>query len=188
MIKIAIFDIETWDLAADFGPLLCASVLSQEPGRKDKMITLRQDALLREGAAEDMTDDRELCLALRDLLEEHDLSVGYFSKGFDIPHLRTRLVLHGERPLKEMLHYDPIWFVKGWRGLKPMSAKMKHVTKFFGFEEKPEVAPEVWLKARGGNRKAMDEVCGRCQDDVRITAKIAQEILRLGLPKTLQRY
>ncbi len=47
---------------------------------------------------------------------------------------------------------------------------MKHVAEFFGAEKKPDVAPETWMKAKAGNRKAMNEVVERCEADVRITA------------------
>lgn len=152
------------------------------------MKTFRQDAYVRRKKARDMTDDRALLVDLRDHLEQHHVLSGWFSKGFDIPHLRTRLVLHGERPLKELLHLDCIWQYKGWRGIRPRSAKMKHVTAFFGFEEKPDVPAEVWLKARTGNKKAIDEVVDRCEADVRITRQLAEKTLELGLTKNISRY
>jgi hypothetical protein len=152
------------------------------------MKTFRQDSYVRRKKAKDMTDDRQLCVDVRDYLETFHLTCGWFSKGFDISHLRTRLVLAGERPLKEILHMDPIWHYKGWRGLKPRSSKMKHVTAFFGFEEKPDVPAEIWLKARTGNKKAIDIVADRCEADVRITRQLAEKTLDLGLTKNISRY
>lgn len=181
--KVAVFDLETWDLVPEFGPILCASVLSGE-----EMTSFRQDSYLRRKLAEDMTDDRQLCLDVRDFLEEHHITVGWFSKGFDLTHLRTRLILHGERPLKQMLHMDPCFAYRGWRGARPKSSKLKHVAEFYGFEEKPEVGAEVWLKARGGNKKAMDVVQNRCEADVRITAEIAAKTLENGLMKNITFY
>lgn len=185
MLKIAVFDIETWDLGAEFGPLVCASVLLLP---ENKMVTFRQDSYLRRKKAADMTDDRALLCDLRDLLDSRHLSIGWFSKGFDRPHINTRLAMHGECMLKAQLHIDPIWYYKGWRGLKTKTAKLKHVSEFFHFEEKPEVPPEVWLKARGGNRKAIDEVVERCEADTRITAQIAKRTLDLGLVRNIQIY
>ena len=183
--KIAYFDLETWDLSPEFGPIVCASVLTLP---EDRMITFRQDEYVRRGEAEDLQDDRQLCLDLRDLLEQHHITCGYFSKGFDLAHLRTRLVLNGERPLAEQLHFDPIWFWKGWRGLRPRSSKMKHVTAFLDFEQKPDVPAEVWLKARLGNRQAIDEVVDRCEADVRITRAIAEKTIEMGFGKNIGRY
>ena len=183
--RIAYWDIETHDLVAPFGPLLCASVLSLPD---DKMRSFRMDTYIRSGKAEDMTDDRQLCIDLRDYLEEHHITAGYFSKGFDISHLRSRLVLHGERPLKEQLHLDPIWYFKGWRGLKFGSAKMKWVAEYLGLEPKPDVPAMVWLKARAGNRSAIREVVDRCEADVRITRAIAEHAADLGFVKNIGRY
>lgn len=183
--KTAIWDLETWDLKPQFGPILAASVLDTS---SNKMKTFRIDKYLKSKQAVDMTDDRQLCVDLRDHLEEFHVTVGWFSKGFDLTHLRSRLVLHGERPLREHLHLDCIWYFKGWRGLRPMSSKMKHVAEFFGIEKKPEVEPETWMKAKGGNKKAMDEVCKRCEADVRITHTLTEKAIELGLVKNISRY
>ena len=183
--KICFWDLECWDLKPTFGPLLCVSVLDESTG---KMKTFRIDQYIRKGLAEDMTDDRQLCLDVRDHLETFQITVGWFSKGFDMAFLRTRLVMHGDRPLREHLHLDCIWFYKGWRGLKPMSASMKNVAKFLKLEEKPDVAPDVWMSAKGGNKKAIDEVCNRCEADVRITKAITDKSFELGLVKNIQRY
>jgi uncharacterized protein YprB with RNaseH-like and TPR domain len=183
--RIAYWDEETWDLSPQFGPVICISVLDSGT---NKMKTFRIDDYVKKGKAADLTDDRELCIDVRDYLETFHMTAGWFSKGFDIAHFRTRLVLNGERPLKEMLHMDCIWYFRGWRGLKPMSSKMKHVAEFFGLEKKPDVAPEVWMKAKGGNKKALDEVCDRCEADVRITQAITEKALDLGLVKNISRY
>lgn len=183
--RICYFDCEAWDLSPEFAPILCISVLSLPDG---EMTTFRQDKYLKRGDAEDMTDDRALCMDARDFIEEHHISCGYFSKGYDLSLIRSRLAYHDERPLKEMMHFDPIWGFKGWRGIKPKSSKMKHVAEFFGFEQKPEVESETWLKARGGNKKAMDIVVDRCEADVRITRQIAEKCIELNLLKNITRY
>lgn len=183
--RLAIWDIETWDLKPQFGPIMCASVLDKMTG---KMKSFRIDSYVKKGLADDLVDDHALVVDLRDYLESFDITSGWFSKGFDITHLRSRLVMHGERPFKEMLHLDCIWFYKGWRGIRPMSSKMKHVAEFLDLERKPDVAPEVWMKAKGGNKKAIDEVVERCEADVRITDAINDRSFQLGLVKNIQRY
>lgn len=183
--KTCSWDIETWSLKPQFGPILAASVMDCSTG---KMLSFRQDLYVRKGLAEDMTDDTQLCLDLRDYLETFHCTVGYFSKGFDISHLRTRLVEFGERPLKKMHHIDLIWYYKGWRGLKPMSSSMRSVAKFFKMEQKPEVEPEVWMKAKAGNKKALSEVVERCEADVRITNAILLKSFELDLIGSIQKY
>lgn len=186
--KIAYWDIETWDLSAPFGPLLCASVLCLEPGKKEQMITLRQDVYVRQGLAEDMLDDKQLCIDLRELLDQQHLHAGWFSKGFDITHVNSRLAIHGERRLQSKLHMDCIWYYKGWRGLRFQTSKMKHVAEALGLERKPDVEAETWMQARAGRKKAMDEVVDRCEADVRITRQISERTLATGLVKNLGVY
>lgn len=183
--RIAYWDLETWDLSPQFGPILCASILDSGTG---EMTTFRVDDYKRKKKSMDMTDDHALCVDVRDHLETFHMTVGWFSKGFDLAHLRTRLVLNGERPLREMLHVDAIWHFKGWRGLKPMSSKMKHVAEFLQLEKKPDVEPAVWMAAKGGNRKAMNEVAERCEADVRITQAITERAIELGLVKNISQY
>ena len=183
--KIAYWDLETWDLSPQFGPIICASVMDDTT---DKMKSFRIDKYIKKGLAEDMTDDKQLVIDLRDELEKYHVTAGWYSKGFDMAFLRTRLIMHGERPLRKHFHLDCIWHYKGWRGIKPMSSKMKHVAEFFGMEQKPDVAPSVWMAAKGGNKKALDEVVDRCEADVRITRAITEKTFDLDLVGTIQKY
>ena len=184
--KIAYWDLEAHDLNASFAPLLCGSIYGLP---EQKMITFRQDQMVKIGAAEDMTDDRALCIAIRDKLEEYHITCGWFSKGYDIPLLNSRLVKWGEEPMKSLLHLDGIWFFKGWRGLKPMSAKLKHVAEFLEVgKHKPDVHPDVWLKARQGDKTAMDEVVHRCEEDTDITRLCIEKALDMNLVRNIQRY
>lgn len=183
--KACVFDLETWDLSPQFGPILVASVLDLQTG---KMRSFRQDAYVKAKKAEDMADDKQLCVDVRDHLETFDLLIGWYSKGFDVAHFRTRLVLAGERPLRKHFHIDPCWCYKGWRGLKPKSGSLDSVSKFFGLEPKPEVLPEVWMRAKAGNKKAMDEAVERCEADTRITAAVYQKTLELDLIQNVSKY
>ena len=177
--KLAYYDLETWDLSPEFGPLLCVSALCVDITKwTKKMVSLRQDTYVRKGLAEDMTDDRQLAIDARDMLENHHLISAFYGKGFDSSFLNTRLIYHGERKVKSTLYFDPHWAHKGWRGIKPKSGSLKNVAAFYGFEEeKFDVSPETWLKARGGNKKAMDLVQKRCESDVRLLAFVGHMTL-----------
>lgn len=184
--RIGYWDLETSDLNPDFGRLVCASVLSLPD---ETMVTLRQDDYVRRKKAKNMADDRRLAVDIRDLLETFHITSGWFSKGFDISFLNTRLVANGERTLSPGLHLDGVWYVKGWRGLKPLSGKLKHVAVFFGLDErKPEIDPQVWVAARSGDRDAMDEVCNRCEMDVLLTRSVTEKILDARVVSNIQRY
>ena len=184
--RIAYYDIETHDLKAPFGPLLCASVLSLPD---EKMVTFRQDIYVKKKKAKSMIDDRALLVDLRDFLEEHHITCGYFSKGFDQAHIRSRLIIHGERPLAKKFHFDPIWGYKGWRGVSFGSAGMKTVAKYVpGCETKPDVSSDIWMAARVGDKEAMEEVIERCESDVRNTRAIAEHCIENQLLANITTY
>lgn len=183
--KIAVWDIETHDLSSPFGPLICASVF--DPATEE-MVSFRQDEYVRKKIAEDMIDDAALCVALRDFLNDFHIHITFYGKGFDVPHLNSRLALNGERRLDPAWHLDVCWAFKGWRGLKFQTGKMKHVAEALGLEQKPSVPPEVWMEAKAGRKKAMNEVVERCEADARITAQIAEYVADNDLLKSIQRY
>ena len=178
---LAVFDLETTDLSADFGRLLCGSILSYP---SMEMRTFRYDDYNK-----DPHDDRLLACDIRDHLERHHITCGYYSKGFDVPFINTRLLVHGERRLAQGLHIDPIWFYRGWRGMKVRSSKMKVIAKVLKLDEqKMDVPDEVWINARHGDKDAMDIICERCESDVRVTMKILCHCLDNRLMKSIQTY
>lgn len=177
---IATFDLETTNLKGDIGRLLCGSILSY-PAME--MVTYRIDDY---GCK--YSDDRQLAVDIRDHIEKHNISCGWFSKGFDITFLNTRLVQNGERPMNRMLHVDPIWYFRGYRGLKPRSSKMSVVAEFFDIERKQDVDVKVWIDASAGDREALDILVDRCESDVRITSELMQQAFDLGLVRNIQMY
>lgn len=183
--KIATWDCEAWDLSPEFAPILCISIQDVHTG---EIITLRQDEYVADGRAVDMTHDHLLVRDARDMLEQYDMTYGWYSKGYDIQLLNTRLARWGERLMESRLHVDGTWYFRGWRGLKTKTSKLKDVSKFFGFEPKPEVEPQIWLSARVGNKEAMDEIVERCEADTRITTVCIEQAIKLGLVKNIQRY
>lgn len=182
--RICTWDLETSGLEGDVGRILCGSILDHQSG---KMVSYRNDRILQKKS---MADDGEIARRIRDHLEKFHITIGWFSKGFDIAFLNTRLVKAGHKPLRSHLHLDPIWVCKGWRGLKPRSAKMAVMSEFFNLpERKPGVDVDVWIEAAlGGSRKAMDELVERCEADVRITQQLTMKLLDTGLVKNITSY
>lgn len=184
--KVCYFDIESTDLKPSIGRILAASVLDDNTG---KIWTVRNDKLVKVGKAEDMADDKELVTLLRNKLEEYHITVGWYSKGFDMAFINSRLVYYNELPLRPALHLDGIWYAKGWRGIKPGSASLAAVARFLGVSEsKMEVGEDIWAKARGGNKEAMDTITKRCESDLRLTQAVTEKLLTAGLVKNISQY
>jgi uncharacterized protein YprB with RNaseH-like and TPR domain len=179
---LAVWDLETTGLKGDFGRLLCGSILSYPSG---KIKTFRIDHV--NGGSPNK--DGPLAVAIRDEIERHWISAGYFSKGFDFSMLNTRLVVAGERKIESHLHIDPIWFYKGWRGLSMRSSSLATVAKVLGFEEtKMDVPDTIWQEARYGNQEALDVLQERCESDCKLTLKVIKHALGNRLMKSVQVY
>ena len=170
------FDLETTKLEGHMGRILCASVLTMP---QDEMTTFKWHDY-----SDDLTEDGAIAVAIRDHIESHVISVGYYSKLFDIPFLNARLLAGGYRKMNSMLHLDAIWGFGGRGGPKIGSKSMKNVAEFLGLESKHEVGKKVWTKANAGVKSVMPEIVGRCQSDVRITWEAAQYVLKEGLLKS----
>ncbi len=181
--RIAYFDIETTDLKGDIGSILVASVLSYP---EMEMTTLRIDSY---GHRRHNLDDSSLARDLRDLLEQHHIICGWYSKGFDIPFLNTRLVAAGHRKLENHLHFDPYFQHKGWHGVKLCSASLANVAEFYGLDvRKMHVDKSVWKKAMAGDTGSLDILVDRCESDVLITAEVIQKVFDARLVKNITRF
>lgn len=187
--RVCYFDLETTNLVGDLGRLLCGSILRHD----GTMVTFRQDefveAARRRKKKASMVDDGDLAEAIRDELEKHHIVSGWFSKGFDIPFLNTRLAQNGRRLIRQHIHFDPRWYMSGWRGLKPRSAKLAVAAEFFGLDEqKMAVGVEVWARAQVGEKEALDILVERCESDVRLLKEVSERILETGVVKNLMSY
>lgn len=183
-IRTAYFDLETHDLSPEFGPVMVASVLSL-PGRG--MVTFRQDEYVSQGKAQDMADDEELLLDLRDFLNEHDILVAYYGKNFDCTVINSRLIKRGHEKLEPNRWIDPYYAFGGWGNPKPKSRSLEDVARYIGMdEEKKGIPPDIWVEARAGRKKAMDEAVERCESDVRLLKGVTEEALDRNLIKHIQ--
>ncbi len=160
----AFFDLETTNLKANFGRILCASVADMfgevRTFRIDKAPFTRKRR----------RDDIALAVALRDYLEQFDIIVGWYSKMFDVPYLNTRLLIGNERPLRaDIMHVDAIWKAKKG-SLALNSARLDSVLKTFRIPEdgqKTVLDPDIWQDAADGDPDGMDYVVNHCEADVR---------------------
>ena len=182
-LRVAYWDIETTSLRPEMGRVIC-SVICSFPSMEYHV--LRQDDIA--GLA-NFTDDRKIVKQTRDILERHHIIMGWYSKGFDVPFLNTRLVSHGERKLKNHLHFDPYYCHKGWHGIKPTRGSLEAAVEFYGLDErKYKVDKRVWADASIGKRYAMDIIAERCKSDVRLLAQIVEKTFDADLPKNITRY
>ena len=181
--KIAYFDIETTGFKPDIHRIICAIILSY-PSMTYHVF--RQDKIDKK---RDFTDDAELCRQIRDCLEDHHIIVGWWSKGFDVPFINTRLVQNGDKKLRNHLHIDPYYYHKGWHGVKPGRASLEAVGDFYGVSErKYKVDKETWTQVSIGDPNAMEIIVDRCKSDVLLLAQVTQQVFEADLVKNITRY
>jgi uncharacterized protein YprB with RNaseH-like and TPR domain len=161
------FDLETTNLNADFGMVLCGcSKTWTEPGvkpRATKVFRLDESPEYKKYPH----DDKAVVIAIRDELEKSDIIVGWNSKRFDVPFLNGRLVYWNEYPMEKIKHIDLMY--QAMYKLKLHSARLASVQAFLGLkDEKSEMKPQIWMRAITGDKKAMDYIVDHCRKDVAV--------------------
>lgn len=169
--RIVMWDLETTDLKALMGRILCCSFKPLG----GETYTFRGDEKPWKGKSR--IDDSRLCVAIRDELEKYDLVVGHNSRLFDHPMLDARLAKAGERPFRKHLILDTRWYLNS-ASMKIGSAKLENAQKFFDLSEaKTPISWEKWQLASMGDRQAMDEVVDHCEQDVKVLEGVYEKVL-----------
>lgn len=156
------WDLETTDLRANIGRLLCASSVDQF----GRLTTFRADRY----QTRSRIDDSRLAVAIRDHLETADVWVTWNGKRFDVGFLNARLMKAGERPLrKDIKHIDLMYFA-GESFTRIGSRRLDNVAKFFALpEQKTPLDTDIWANASAGDIPSLDRVVEHCEADVYVT-------------------
>lgn len=160
------FDLETTNLSADFGVVLCGVV---KPAQGKPKI-FRADHLNPKWD-KCRSDDSAICREIVAYLDQFDIWVAHNGHRFDVPFLRTRLLKHGMNALPGKKLIDPVLLARNklkmsWNGLDK-------VAEHLGVNTKTDVCPDQWLKAAlDGDRKAMHYIVEHCVQDVLVLEKV----------------
>ena len=148
--SFAMVDIESSQLDADFGRLICVGIkpLHEEP----IMLSTRGD-------------DRKLAEKVARELRNYDYIVTYFGTRFDIPFLTTRLLVHGLEPLGLTRHVDVYYTVRSILKLASNRQALA-VQSLFGKADRTDVVASVWARATEGDKEAIQYVVDHCYADL----------------------
>lgn len=173
MISTAVFDIETSDLQADRGIILCACVKSSVDG---KMHVIRTDETNKDWEKGKRANDRGTVRALADILSEHDILAAHNGGRFDIPFLRTRMLRWGMKRLPPVKHVDPLSIA--WRHLRLNKNGLGALADHMGIKEKKTPLEWAeWMKAiLDGDRRAMNKIVAHCKADVIVLEKVLDNV------------
>ena len=158
--RVGFLDIETSNLKANFGIVLCWCLLDADG-------VLYGDWMRRDDVLEGNEDKRVVSTCIDLIRNSYDRVVGHYSTYFDIPFLRTRALIHGLKFPEQgsILHTDTWKMAK--RSLCLHSNRQDVIAEsLFGKTCKTRISHPAWRKAMLGDEKAMKEVVNHCQKDV----------------------
>jgi len=160
--RIAMFDLETYDLAADFGIIFIGCIKTYGVDEVFKYVMKPGDPV---------TMDHQTILEIRDTLESYDYVCTYNGTKFDLPYLNTRLLIHGERPLAAIRHKDLYFTAKSH--LRLGSKRLAAVEMaLFGEGAKTAILPGYWAKALQGSKFHLDYILDHCVKDVEVLERV----------------
>lgn len=170
MLTTAVFDLETSDLDADRGVILCGVIKSSE--RRDPYVFRidREDrATWRRGKR---GCDKNTVKAISAVLQRHDVLVAHNGGWFDIPMLRTRQLLTDAAVMRDMKLVDPFQIAR--RKFRLKSNSLGRVADFLGVKDKKTpLDMSTWADAiLNGSRKSMDLIVEHCVADVEVLAAV----------------
>ena len=172
MAKILYLDIESTNLALNFGWALCVGWATND----EKAYVIG----INDFRGKAVYDDSGLMRFTYDLICQHDLVVGWYSKRFDWKALQARMVGAGCPPLPPMgsRHLDlydtaRLNFALSSYHLDTMARHLK-----CPFEKTPGARedPGMWMQAVAGEPTALEYVEDHCIQDVRITRWVYQAL------------
>lgn len=168
--KLLVFDIESTNLSADMGYILCISY-KWVGEKKVHTIAITDYPHFKD----DVTNDRQVVKDFAKIIEEADAVIAHFGKFFDIPFIQTRLLINGLKPL------PPVQLIDTW---KIMKKKLKlhsnrlasGISAFDSSVQKTPLNGKMWTRASAGDRRAIKYVVQHCIADVKALENVYLKI------------
>ena len=157
--RVGFLDIETSNLKANFGIVLCWCIL-------DENGNLYEDWLTKKDVVSGVEDKRvvETCIQTMKLF---DRIVGHYSTYFDVPFLRTRAMIHGvEFPKHGELYHTDVWRMAKSKLCLHSNRQNVIAESLHGKTVKTRISHPDWRKAMMGNKESIAEVVDHCTKDV----------------------
>lgn len=175
MLSIAAFDLETSNLNADYGRLLCGVVWAA--GASEPKV-FRGDTLNKKWK-NDREDDSAVVRAVAEELAGHDILIAHNGAaggfGFDIPFLQSRLACHRMPAFPRKKIIDPVRIAR--QQFRISGNSLESISAHLGLTPKMKLPPAVWVKAsHNGCKESMNLIVERCVSDVRILCEIIQQL------------
>lgn len=123
----------------------------------------------------DPTNDYHVVKALGDVLRSADMTIGHNHAQFDLKKANARLIFHKLAPVPKHPQLDTL---KEFRKIAKFSSnRLDYLGQHLGYGGKTPTSQGLWLRALGGEAKAIDEMTRYCCGDVKLLEKIYNRIL-----------
>jgi len=184
--KILIWDLETSDLSADIGFIICVSYQWLGESKIHTISLLDYPKTFKKNC----TDDFYVVRDFLKVFEQADAHVAHFGTYFDPQYFQTRLFDHRKRfkylPVLPPIPLDDTWLISK-KKLKMHSNRLQSLTEFAGFESKTLLNLRIWKRARAGHVPSIRYVIEHCVQDIKVLTNLYSEIRPLS-PKNVPNY
>lgn len=151
--RLVFVDIEASGLRGDYNSVLCVSF--KPYGQDPYTFAVKQAG-----------NDQKVVREAKEELEKYSAWCGYFSKGFDLPMLNTRLLKWGIPPIVKRPHIDMYWLLKS--NILTARRSQGHLLSWLETpEEKMTVSADVWNRILADTKNEMPLMIERCESDVK---------------------
>lgn len=169
--RMGFIDIETTNLKADFGIILCYCIADQA---SDKIY---ERTITKKELSKDL--DKKVVQQCLEDMGQFDRLVGYYSSRFDIPFIRTRAVSMN-LPFPEyggQLHQDLYFVIRNRFNLS--SKRLENACRvLLGSTEKTRIHAQYWIRALQGDVGSLDYIRDHCKKDVTDLKKLYNKVIK----------
>jgi len=188
--KILLYDIESapavtylWSLRQKYIPIEMLSenifimCWAAKWLHEDKIIT-QSLPMHKTAYKKDKKDDRRILEPLWDLLDEADMVVAHNAKGFDVPMVKGRFLLHGMHPPSPVKIIDTLQIARrefrfiSNNEFRFISNKLDWIAQYLQMGNKNTTDFELWLKCMNGEKAAWDYMVKYNIQDVALLEKV----------------
>jgi uncharacterized protein YprB with RNaseH-like and TPR domain len=176
--NVLVFDIETTNLDANRGHIICAA--AKWYGNPE-LFKFRIDSEPGYGKTPaSFYDDAHIVRGLVSLADGAEAVVAYYGAygRFDVPYVNTRAVISGQRPFPSLTIIDPYDVARS--RLKLARNNLDSVSEALGTRRRKTHLPWAdWLAAQYGDRKAIDTLLKYNVNDVLLLEEVYDNCLPL---------
>jgi len=162
--KVLFFDIESTNLNAPFGTILCIGYKFLD----DPKVHI---PTIIDHSKNGMLDDRGLVERFSTVWNWSDYTCGHYAQRFDLPMIQSKLIKYGLPPLA------PKPLIDTWRvardNLKMHSNRLGAIAEYLGCEtSKSPITFDDWLRAAHGDKKSLKYIVEHCRLDVLVLEEV----------------